>query len=148
MRLSQTNRALEAGLQFKGLHPIMPLFHLSQGSHLECKVSNRIYNCHITNVVIDVMNDNSYWMHLGHWCPRTAAVISHYINTLTNFLFIFLLQPQRERVQKLVASEAFNLSLIGLIHFNERSHMERFHSKSLRIHLGFHLGWQPKVRTR
>lgn len=39
MHLSQTGRALEAGLQFQGPHPIRPLFHLSKGSHLECEVS-------------------------------------------------------------------------------------------------------------
>lgn len=79
-------------------------------------------------------------------CPRAAAVSSHHINTL-NQLPIHISHALTERAQEMVASEAFNLSLIGLIHFNERSHMGRFYSKSLRIHSGFYFGWQPKVRT-
>lgn len=55
------------------------------------------------------------------------------MNTLTNFS-VYVSPATTERMQMLVASEAFNLSLIGFIHFNERSHTEGFHSISPRIH--------------
>ena len=59
-----------------------------------------IYICHI-----QCDNWRNEWLFIldvlfflfCHRCPRAAAVFSHYINTLTNFPFVSLLQLQRER---------------------------------------------------